>query len=183
MSIGDFIDAASSLECRLGTRKAVRAIAARQFPEPLGLGQLELLRGDVHVLWVDWFLESVTDPELAPPASYASCFKQALTVLNTVLPPTAATDRDHAARAVAEAIRGYMLARLQSKPLLMTLNDEQRELLLIEAGSPERCWVCGMAFEQAGGCFPGWEEGGYPAELRRLSITSRYATPGSGNRG
>lgn len=144
--VGEFIDAASSLECREGTRKAVRAIAARQFPEALGLGRTELLRGDMHVLWVDWFLESVTDPELAS-ASYASCFKQALTVLADVLPPTTETDQKQAARAVAEAVRSYMLMRHHRSRV--RLSAQQREVLLLEAGSPARCWVCGMRFLDA----------------------------------
>jgi hypothetical protein len=144
--VGDFIDAASSPAGREGTRKAVHEIAARQFPESLGLGRLELLRGDVHMLWVDWFLESVSDPQLSS-ASYASCYKQALTVLDVVLPTTVAEDRHNAAKAVAEAIRGARLAHQPQRR--RTLDRSQRDLLLLEAGSPARCWVCGVRFTEA----------------------------------
>jgi HNH endonuclease len=142
--VGDFIDVASSLECREGTRRAVREIAARRFPESLGLGRTELLQGDVHVLWVDWFLESVADPALGS-ADYATCYAHALTVLGEVLSTTPAAEREQAAKAVADALRKYTLAR-NERPRV-ALDTRQREWLLLEAGSPTRCWVCGMRFD------------------------------------
>jgi HNH endonuclease len=140
--VADFLDAATSLETREGERAAIHKTSALHFPDSLGLGRTELLRGDAHVLWARWFVECVS---LADPSEsgYAYYLESARGVLKTVLANPSGADRVIAERALARA--AWDLAkrrRARRKPV----SQEVKDLILLDAGHPPRCWICGSVF-------------------------------------
>lgn len=125
--------------------EGLEAIGGLMPPDLLFGGRDVLLKADIHTLWARWFVESLCDSRLHEKiTSYAKIYETTASSLRSVLPLSPPQELQKLAglvsRLLLETIERRKAARREAA------DDGVRELLLARAGTPARCWVCGLQF-------------------------------------
>lgn len=109
-----------------------------------------LLDADFRVVFLRWLAECgqpLTDPRKPVHIQRALVVQQVMRYVDGMFPPTLDGSLDHERRELIRAL-GQVAARVSQPPSSGTahLSDLERRELLDEAGSPSRCYLCGVKF-------------------------------------
>ena len=145
-----FLTIADSPELRRWSPEAVANAARQRVPDIMLGSSRDVLLADVNRQWAGWFIESFGDPRryVAYADGYPEIYEDVYKNVRERLGSWAEPDRRQLARAVARNIHGRV-KREQDKARRVAEDSDTKQLLLDLAGSPPRCWVCGITFEDA----------------------------------
>ncbi|KJH73124.1 HNH endonuclease [Aliterella atlantica] len=119
-------------------------IASQRVPDFVMSGRGALLRADINMLWTQWFIESICDPEIFANSSkgYAFVFTAVQKRIPFIFPEIPQNERNVLAQSIAKLINKEVQRREIRKRSSITL--EQKKLLWDISES--RCWICGYKF-------------------------------------
>lgn len=142
-SIDAFLRAFSGSLASSWAGPSVAALAARSIPDELAGTRWELLTGDLRYVWAEWWVATFGDPVQLADSDYPTLYAHARTAVASRFPGEPATEINGAARQVARLLLD--IVRRQHRQRLRLTELDRRELVL-EAGDPPRCWICGWPF-------------------------------------
>ena len=125
-------------------------IAHMDIPHSFFGRQRTLLKGDIHELWVRWFIESIADPwrYLMVGSKYSCLYKDVLREVHaSVFSDMTDPERQEIAKSIARYIF-KIVKSMKASNVRKPLCDVDKVLLLELAGKPPRCWICGWEFPQ-----------------------------------
>jgi len=106
-----------------------------------------IIKGDLHSLWANWFLESIVDPAkyTADGLTYAHIYSDVLSRVKFIFSNSTKLEQEDVAKYIADLV----LQRVNSMKLKRNRKSYSLEirLALIERNvSKTRCWICGFLF-------------------------------------
>lgn len=121
-------------------------IATQRVPDFVMSGRGALLRADINMLWTQWFIESIYDPETLANSSkgYAFVFKAVQQRIPFIFPEIPPNERNALAQNLAKLINKEVQRRETRERISITL--DQKKLLWDISGPEPRCWICGYKF-------------------------------------
>lgn len=121
-------------------------IATQRVPDFVMSGRGALLRADINMLWTQWFIESICDPEILANSSkgYAFVFKAVQQRIPFIFPEIPQNERNALAQNLAKLINKEVQRRETKERISITL--DQKKLLWDIFGPEPRCWICGYKF-------------------------------------
>jgi 5-methylcytosine-specific restriction endonuclease McrA len=126
--------------------KSLSNIANQRVPDFVMSGRGTLLRADINMLWTQWFIESICDPEVFANSSkgYAFVFKAVQQRIPFIFPEIPQNERIALAQELAKLVNKEVQRRETRERISIT--SEQRKLLWDISGPEPRCWICGYKF-------------------------------------
>ncbi|ERT06797.1 HNH endonuclease family protein [Lyngbya aestuarii BL J] len=121
-------------------------ISNQRVPDFILSGRSSLLRADIHILWTQWFIESICNPELFIYSSseYAYIVKAVQQRMPYVFSGISENEQNQLARYIARLVNEEVQRRKTRKRASASL-DIRKELWDIYGPQP-RCWICGYKF-------------------------------------
>lgn len=122
------------------------SIANQRVPDLVMNGRGALLRADIHILWTQWFIESICSPELYADSakSYPHIVEAVQKRSVSVFPKIPEHERKKLIKYIARLIHKEVQRRKIRKRFPLSL--ETKKLLWDIAGPEPRCWICGYKF-------------------------------------
>lgn len=121
-------------------------IANQRVPDFITSGRGTLLRADVHLLWTQWFIDSICDSErlFGSSLGYAHIFKIVQNRIPFIFPSITESERGQITIYIARLI-DKEITRKEDRS--RTYIDKDTKRLLWSLGGVEpRCWICGYKF-------------------------------------
>ena len=128
--------------------KHVREIGERNIPDWMfGPRHGAILKGDLHSLWANWFLESIVDPQeySSNGKTWANIFADVFRRINSIQPNATQNERLELSRLIADVIN-ERVEILKSNQKRLSIPTEIRFELLEKENNQPRCWICGYLF-------------------------------------
>lgn len=142
-SIAIFLESFSGTLASSWDGATVDAMASQVLPEELAGSRWDLLTGDLRWLWTEWWVQTFGDPMRLKSADYPTLYAHARAAVVQRFPGDPRSDINAAARGVARLLQDLTRRHRTER---LDLTDLDRRELLVEAGDPPRCWICGWAF-------------------------------------
>jgi hypothetical protein len=142
-----FLAAALSDSTAPWNREQLGAIARLQVPDRV-FGQMgDMLRGDAHRQWANWFLGSICDIDAYSRSGtdYPFVFADVLERLRASMTELNKRDVEELAKQVAKIAHGEARRRAKNKARVAIDRTLRRQLL--DAEAEPCCWVCGWRFQ------------------------------------
>lgn len=141
------IQAAKSALLSPWDRPHLERLANSKLPD-LPIRSAWLLEADVHALWLRWLIEAAIPANLASPSLNtlqlaADLITSADNMLRTSMPILNESERRRTARIIAEIAFQWIRAEENKRD---PLTRAEKWLVLTNAGTPPRCWICGEPF-------------------------------------
>ncbi|MFN6484118.1 MULTISPECIES: HNH endonuclease [unclassified Nostoc] len=126
--------------------KSLSYISNQKVPDFIMSGRGLLLRSDIHILWTQWFLESICDPEIFANSTqgYAYLLKTVKERIPFIFPEISARERNKLTINIARLLEKEVQRRKIKKRTVVSRDD--RKLLWDIYGAEQRCWICGYKF-------------------------------------
>ncbi|MBD1936328.1 HNH endonuclease signature motif containing protein [Microcoleus sp. FACHB-68] len=121
-------------------------IANQRVPDFIMSGRGSLLRADIHILWTQWFIESICDPEKFTDStqSYGHILVAVQKTVPIIFSGISEEERKTLTRYISRLIDKEVQRRSPRKRSFISLEDKK---LLWDIYGPEpRCWICGYKF-------------------------------------
>lgn len=144
--ISSFLDTTADKLQEFWNIKSLSNIANQRVPDFVMSGRGTLLRADIHILWTQWFIESICDPDLFANSNhgYAHVFKAVQTRVPVIFPGVTEDERNEIAKYIARLIDKEVQRRKERKRISLSLETKK---MLWDLYSPEpHCWICGYKF-------------------------------------
>lgn len=144
--ISSFLDTTADKLEEFWDIKSLSNIANQRVPDFVMSGRGTLLRADIHILWTQWFIESICDPDLfaSSQQGYAHIFKTVQKRVPIIFPGVTEDERNEIAKYIARLVDKEVQRRRERKRISLTLEAKK---MLWDIYSPEpRCWICGYKF-------------------------------------
>jgi len=121
-------------------------IANQRVPDFIMSGRGSLLRADIHILWTQWFIESIFDPEIFTKSnqSYASIFRSVEKRVPFIFTGISEQERQTLTQYLSRLINKEVERRIPKNRIFISLDN--KELLWDIYGPEPRCWICGYKF-------------------------------------
>ena len=123
-------------------------IANQRVPDFILSGRGSLLRADIHILWTQWFIESICNPEVLAESNqeYAFIFSHIQDKIPLVFSGFSNQEQTELTKYIARLVNKEVQRRKPRKRI--SLNIEAKKLLWDLYGPQPRCWVCGYRFSR-----------------------------------
>ncbi|MEP0758557.1 HNH endonuclease signature motif containing protein [Coleofasciculus sp. FACHB-T130] len=121
-------------------------IANQRVPDFILSGRGSLLRADIHILWTQWFIESICDPEKFADStqSYGHILVAVQKTVPIIFSGVSEEERKTLTKYISRLIDKEVQRRSPRKRSFISLEDKK---LLWDIYGPEpRCWICGYEF-------------------------------------
>ncbi len=121
-------------------------VANQRVPDFIMSGRGSILRADIHLLWTQWFIESICDPEKFADSTqgYAYIFVAVQKRVPIIFSGISEEERQTLTKYISRLIDKEVQRRSQRKRIFISLEDKK---LLWDIYGPEpRCWICGYKF-------------------------------------
>jgi 5-methylcytosine-specific restriction endonuclease McrA len=122
--------------------------ARQEIPDAvIGTRRKDLLRGDVYLLWANWFIDAVCDP--ARLAKEDTRRAHIFALVAEFVRSRFADLSEHELGQLTRSLSNEIWARVEdcrSRSSRGRVEYLDRLTLLTKAGKPARCWICGYAF-------------------------------------
>lgn len=144
--ISSFLDTTADKLEAFWDVKSLSNIANQRVPDFVMSGRGTLLRADIHILWTQWFIESICDPDILANSSqgYAHIVKTVQKRVPIIFPEIPENERNEITKHIARLVDKEVQRRKERKRLLINLETRK---MLWDLHSPEqRCWICGYRF-------------------------------------
>jgi hypothetical protein len=121
-------------------------IAQTEIPASIMSDRASLLRADAKILWTQWFLESICDPEVFVNSNrcYPHIFKTVSAQVSHLFPRTTVDQQMLLASQISNFIDQEVERRSGRNRPIITIAKKRTEWDL--SGPEQRCWVCGYKF-------------------------------------
>ncbi|MHC0065267.1 HNH endonuclease [Nostoc sp. UIC 10890] len=121
-------------------------IANQRVPDFIMSGRGTLLRADIHILWTQWFIESICNPDIFANSSqgYAYIVKTVQKRVPLIFPGISEDERNKITKYIARLVDKEVQRRRERKRISLSL--ENRKMLWDIYGTEQRCWICGYTF-------------------------------------
>lgn len=134
---------------KLGVSWDIRSlsnIANQRVPDLIMGGRGSLLRADIHILWTQWFIESIYDPEVFASSAqgYAYIFKSVQQRVPIIFNGITKQQCDILTKYIARFLDKEIQRRMVRNRTFISL--ETKKLLWDIYGPEPRCWICGYKF-------------------------------------
>jgi len=147
MAEAEFIARAVGDPGKTWDHDSVQGLASLQVPDIVLGRQKLLLRADIHEQWAKWFVESLGDPRQYADVSYPYIFEDVLTAIDRRFGGNyTRPQRFKLASTAARVIQGYVGVYVRRRR--SQISKKQRSFMIDLAGSPPRCWICGLRFSE-----------------------------------
>jgi hypothetical protein len=123
----------------------VTQLSMTETPHDLAGSRWSLLMGDSRFLWAEWWIPTFGDPARLHDADYPELYEQIRNAAVERFPGEPPADVNAAASQIALLLQDLIRRRAQER---RPLTDLDRRQLVVDAGSPPRCWICGWRFPQ-----------------------------------
>jgi hypothetical protein len=145
----NFLDAALGNSLGCWDQKQLATIAGKVVPDLILARNSALLRSDAHQQWARWFVESFVDPRSyrADQIEYTQVFRDVWNSVNSQLSHISHSERRQIASKVAKTVHEIAI-RISNINNRSTTSKKTKRLLLELAGSPPRCFHCGVIFTE-----------------------------------
>jgi hypothetical protein len=146
----NFLNAALSDALGIWSAEGTNRLANHPVPDSIFNRRAELLKGDVNFEWAVWFSEGLSDPlqHVQGPVSFATIFHQVWSVLRPRFTLPTDPELEELCSVIARSLLSTVQAIKDSQSRTGFSSTDKRNLLDL-AGSPPRCWICGVQFEEA----------------------------------
>jgi len=144
--ISSFLDTTADKLEAFWDIKSLSNIANQRVPDFIMNGRGTLLRADIHILWTQWFIESICDPDIFVNSSqgYAYILKTVQQRIPLIFPEVPEDERNELTKYIARLVDKEVQRRRDRKRLFASLETRK---MLWDIGLPEpRCWICGYHF-------------------------------------
>lgn len=121
-------------------------ISSQRVPDFIMNERGVLLRADIHILWTQWFLESICDPDILTDSeiSYAHIVKTVQNSIPLIFPKFSNPERKEITKYIARLVDKEVQRRKSIRRTAISLETKK---FLWEIYNPEpRCWICGYKF-------------------------------------
>ncbi|MGC1199380.1 MAG: HNH endonuclease signature motif containing protein, partial [Geitlerinemataceae cyanobacterium] len=121
-------------------------ISNQRVPDFIMGGRGTLLRADIHLLWTQWFLESICDPDSF--AKIEQSYGLILQYVKRHIPTIFSGLSQQDCKVLTKYIAGLLdreVQRRQSRTRPILSQDDKKDLWDIFSPEP-RCWICGYKF-------------------------------------
>jgi len=148
----DFLEIISFLDTTADKLEAfwdiniLSSIANQRVPDFIMSGRGTLLRSDIHILWTQWFIESICDPGI-----FANSNKGYAYILNIVkkrvpiiFPGVTKDEQNKITKYIARLVEKEVQRRTDRNRI--TIGLETRKMLWDIQKPEPRCWICGYKF-------------------------------------
>lgn len=121
-------------------------IANQRVPDFVTSGRGTLLRADIHLLWTQWFIDSIYDSEqiLNYSQGYAHIFKAVQNRIPSIFTSITESERQKITKYIARLINQEIERKQERKRIY--IDTETKKLLWDLNGAEPRCWICGYKF-------------------------------------
>lgn len=122
------------------------SISGQRVPDAILAKNQDILRADVHSLWLRWFMESFCTPTRYvedQTKNEIHIYQEALIRINELYPSETRSLRESLAAAIAKHTM-LDVQRERNKGRTFATKDQKRKL--IDAQATPRCWICGYEF-------------------------------------
>lgn len=146
--ISSFLDITADKLEEFWDIKSLSNIANQRVPDFVMSGRGTLLRADIHILWTQWFIESICDPDLFANShqGYAHIFKTVQRRIPVIFPSITECEKNEIAKYIARLVDKEVQRRRERKRISLSLETKK---MLWDIYSPEpHCWICGYKFTQ-----------------------------------
>lgn len=125
---------------------ALGEIARLHVPDVVLGRRAHLLRADLNMLWAQWFVESICDPEVFVESEngYAFIVRAVMSRLNELVQGAPEAESKDLVRYLAQTVAHEVDRRKQKRRVV--LDRDIKGIILDRCGSQPRCWICGYAF-------------------------------------
>jgi 5-methylcytosine-specific restriction endonuclease McrA len=126
--------------------QSLSKIANQRVPDFIMGGRGALLRSDIHILWTQWFIESICDPDIFvnSPQGYAYILKTVQQRVPFVFERVPEQERKTLTTYIARLVDKEVQRRRSRKRTFLSL--ESKKFLWDIYGPEPRCWICGYKF-------------------------------------
>ncbi|AFZ36046.1 HNH endonuclease [Stanieria cyanosphaera PCC 7437] len=126
--------------------KILSHIANQRVPDLVMSGRGTLLRADIHLLWTQWFLESICDPNkfINSSQGYAHIFKVVQQRIPFICNQISESELQKLTIDISRLIAKEVERRKTRKRI--RLDIDKKKLLWDIQGLEPRCWICGYKF-------------------------------------
>jgi len=126
--------------------RSLSNIANQRVPDFIMSGRGTLLRADIHILWTQWFIESICNPDIFAnsPQGYAYIVKTVQKRVPLIFPGISEDERNEITKYIARLVDKEVQRRKERKRISLSL--ENRKMLWDIYGKEPRCWICGYKF-------------------------------------
>lgn len=123
-------------------------IANQRVPDFVTSGRGTLLRADIHLLWTQWFIDSICDSEqiLNYSQGYAHIFKAVQDRIPFIFTSITESERQKITKYIARLINQEIERKQERKRIY--IDTETKKLLWDLSGEEPRCWICGYKFTE-----------------------------------
>ena len=127
---------------------SLSAIANHRIPDVVTGKQDALLRADMTILWTQWFLESICDPERF--VQRYPCYGHIIHAVNAEIPFIFATVDSNKRAELVQQISRLINNEVRRRQIRKrTVFDRRTKQYLWDVyGSEHRCWICGYQFSK-----------------------------------
>jgi hypothetical protein len=149
-------------------------IASQRIPDFIMNGRGTLLRADIHILWTQWFIESICDPNSFTTShqGYAHILKTVQSRVPIIFTGVTDEERNKISIYIARLVDKEVQRRKPRKRIFLSLDD--RKLLWDIYGTEQRCWICGYKFtkwaENKFLKYPNYEEAPLPQFVDYMTL-------------
>lgn len=126
--------------------QSLSGIGNQRVPDFVMSGRGLLLRADINILWTQWFIESICDPEIFANSDrgYAYIFQTVHERIPYIFAGTSEGERKKLTKYVARLVDKEVQRRKNRKRNFICL--ESKKMLWDIYGPEHRCWICGYKF-------------------------------------
>lgn len=144
--ISSFFDTTADKLEALWDIQSLSNIANQRVPDFIMSGRGTLLRADIHILWTQWFVESICDPEIFADShlGYAYIVNIVQKTIPSIFPGIPEQERNELTKYLARLVEKEVKRRKSRKRISVSL--ETRKLLWDICVPEPRCWICGYKF-------------------------------------
>lgn len=144
--ISSFLDTTADKLEAFWDIQSLSKIANQRVPDFIMSGRGTLLRADIHILWTQWFIESICDPEIFASSSkgYAYIVHKVQETIPSIFPGVPESERKELTKYIARLVDKEVQRRKIRKRISVSLDT--RKLLWDIYGPEPRCWICGYKF-------------------------------------
>lgn len=121
-------------------------IANQRVPDFVTSSRGTLLRADIHLLWTQWFINSICDSEqiLNSPQGYPHIFKAVQDRITLIFTSITEPERQKITQYIARLINQEVERKQKRKRIY--IDKQTKKLLWDLSGAEPRCWICGYKF-------------------------------------
>jgi 5-methylcytosine-specific restriction endonuclease McrA len=124
-------------------------IANQRVPDFITSGRGTLLRADIHLLWTQWFINSICDSEqfFNSYQGYSHIFTVVQDRIPFIFPSITESERQKITKYIARYIARLIEKEIEIKEdRRRKIDADIKKLLWDLSGSEPRCWICGYKF-------------------------------------